>query len=73
MSTREMAYNIFLRLSEEQLKEFIAMFREQYPIEDEDQQRRDIAFEKLEALRRSVPDFDEEKELEEYRKERYGV
>ena len=61
MSTREMAYNIFLRLSEEQLKEFIAMFREQYPIEDEDQQRR------------SVPDFDEEKELEEYRKERYSV
>ena len=68
-----MAYNIFLRLSEEQLKGFIAMFREQYPIEDEDQQRRDIAFEKLEALRRSVPDFDEVKELEEYRKERYGV
>ena len=73
MSTREMAYSIFVRLSEEQLKGFIAMFREQYPIADEDQQRRDIAFEKLQALRRDVPEFDEDKELEEYRNERYGV
>lgn len=73
MSTREMAYSIFTRLSEEQLRGFIAMFREQYPIADEDQQRRDIAFEKLQSLRRSVPDFDEEKELEEYRKERFGI
>lgn len=73
MSTREMAYSIFVRLSEEQLKGFIAMFREQYPVADEDQHKRDIAFEKLQALRRNVPEFDEDKELEEYRNERYGV
>lgn len=73
MSTRDMAYSIFNRLSEEQLKGFIAMFRDMYPIVDEDQQRRDEAFEKLQALRRTVSDFDENKELEEYMTERYGV
>ncbi len=73
MSTRDIAYSIFNRLSEEQLKGFIALFRDMYPISDEDQQRRDTAFEKLQALRRSVPDFDEEKELAEYRSQRYGI
>ena len=51
MSTRDMAYSIFNRLSEEQLKGFIAMFREIYLVVDEDQHRRDIAFEKLQELR----------------------
>ncbi len=73
MSTRDIAYSIFNRLSEEQLKGFIAMFRELYPVVDEDQNKRDIAFQKLQALRRSVPEFDENKELEEYRKEKYGI
>ncbi len=73
MSTRDMAYSIFNRLSEEQLKGFIAMFRDMYPVADEDQQRRDEAFEKLQALRRTVSDFDEKKELAEYMTERYGV
>ena len=44
-----------------------------YPVVDEDQKRRDIAFEKLQGLRREVDDFDEDKELAEYRNERYGV
>ncbi|MBQ7522427.1 MAG: hypothetical protein IJU14_06070 [Clostridia bacterium] len=73
MSTRDIAYSIFNRLSEEQLKGFIAMFRELYPVVDEDQNKRDVAFQKLQALRRSVPEFDENKELEEYRKEKYGI
>ena len=68
-----MAYQIFEQLNEEQLKGFIAMFREIYPVYDEESNNREAAFEKLQALRRSVPDFDEDKELEEYRKERYGV
>ena len=65
MSTRDIAYSIFNRLSEEQLKGFIAMFREIYPVYDEDSINRETAFEKLQSLRRSVPDFDEDKELEE--------
>ena len=31
------------------------------------------AFETLERLRRPIPDLDEKKELEEYRKEKYGL
>ena len=54
-----MAYQIFEQLSEEQLKGFIAMFREIYPVKDDEQKVRDEAFETLESLRRSVPDFDE--------------
>ena len=63
------------RLSEEQLKGFIALFSDVYPnTEDSDAQaRRDEAFINLEALRISVPDFDEKKELDEYRKERFGT
>ena len=60
MSTRDIAYSIFNRLSEEQLKGFIAMFREIYPVKDDEQKIRDEAFETLESLRRSVPDFDED-------------
>ena len=73
MSTRDIAYSIFNRLSEEQLKGFIAMFRELYPVIDENQNKREAAFQKLQTLRRSVSEFDEDKELEEYRKEKYGI
>ena len=68
-----MAYQIFEQLNEEQLKGFIAMFREIYPVKKKKKKIRDEAFETLESLRRSVPDFDEKKELEEYRKEKYGI
>ena len=68
-----MAYQIFEQLNEEQLKGFIAMFREIYPVKDDEQKIRDEAFETLESLRRSVPDLKKKKELEEYRKEKYGI
>ena len=73
MSTKELAYSIFSRLSEEQLKGFIAMFQEMYPVDDCNQAQRDEAFEKLQNLRRTIPDLDEKKELEAYRTERYGA
>ena len=75
MSTKEMAYSILEQLSEEQLKGFIALFSGVYPNKDDNdaQARRDEAFRNLEALRISVSDFDEKKELDEYRKERFGV
>ena len=75
MSTKEMAYSILEQLSEEQLKGFIALFSGVYPNKDDNdaQARRDEAFRNLEALRISVPDFDEKKELDEYRKERFGI
>ena len=75
MSTKEIAYSIFEQLTEEELEGFVALFRRIHPPKtvDTDQARRDEAFRNLEALRISVPDFDEKKELDEYRKERFGI
>ena len=73
MSTKELAYSIFSRLSEEQLKGFIAMFKGLYPVDEENPQSKTDAFEKLQALRRTIPDLDENKELDEYRSARYGI
>ena len=73
MSTKELAYSIFSRLSEEQLKGFIAMFKGLYPVDEENLQSKTDAFEKLQALRRTIPDLDENKELDEYRSARYGI
>jgi len=39
----------------------------------ENQSARDRAFEELECLRRKVPDLDCDKELENYREEKYGT
>ncbi len=39
----------------------------------EDQLARDKAFEELEGIRRKVPELDCDKELENYREEKYGV
>lgn len=49
------------------------MFQEMYPVDDCNQAQRDEAFEKLQNLRRTIPDLDEKKELEAYRTERYGA
>ena len=74
MSTREIAQSIFEQLTEEQLKGFIALFSGVYHVSDSDngQERREEAFRKLESMRRNIPDFDEEKALEEYREEKFG-
>ncbi len=37
------------------------------------QNLRDRAFEELEGLRRSAPQLDDKKEMEEYREEKYGA
>ena len=73
MSTKELAYSIFSRLNEEQLKEFIAMFKGMCPVEENSVQNKNEAFEKLQDLRRTIPDLDEKKELDEYLSERYGI
>lgn len=73
MSTKELAYSIFSRLNEEQLKGFIAMFKGMYPVDEDNAPNKNDAFEKLQSLRRTIPDLDEEKELDEYRSARYGL
>ena len=71
MSTKEIAYSIFSRLTEEQLKGFIAMFKEMYPVSDNDRQKQEEAFNRLQSLRRTIPDLNEKRELEEHRAEKY--
>lgn len=77
MSTREIAYNIFQQLTEEQLKGFIAMFKDyfvqtQNNENSEINERREI-LESIQELFKPMPDLDYEKELELYREEKYGV
>ena len=72
MGTREIAYRIFEKLTEEELQGFIALFKRAYLLEDDDMKERQAAFDRLERMCRYVPDFDEKKELEEYRQEKYG-
>ncbi len=73
MSTKDIAYSIFNQLTEEQLKGFIALFSGIYSAENDDISERKAAFERMKSVCRYIPDLDEEKELEEYRNERYGV
>lgn len=72
MSTKEIAYKIIEHLTEEQLQGFISLFGAIYS-EDNEQEERDNAFTQLQNLRKSVPNFDEKKELAEYRKERFDA
>ena len=77
MSTRELAYSIFQQLTEEQLKGFIAMFKDFYVIsqnaEDHEIEERREIFESIQKLCRPMPDLDYEKELACYREEKYGA
>lgn len=72
MSTRDIAYGIFNRLSEEQLQGFIQLFGSFFPPEQADISKKMKAFEELEALRRPMQ-IDEQAELEAWRKEKYGL
>lgn len=40
---------------------------------DDEKKQREEAFARLEKMRKSVPDLDYEKELSEYREEKYGA
>jgi len=73
MSTKEMAYKIIEHLTEEQLQGFINLFGAIIQSEDKKQEERDNAFKQLQHLRKSVNNFDEKKELDEYRKEKFNI
>lgn len=71
MSTREIAYNIFQQLTEEELTGFVMIFSKLHPQEEE---KTTSAFERLQTMiRPGTHDIDEKKELEQYRKEKYGL
>lgn len=73
MSTRDIAAQILNRLTEEQLKSFIALFHDILPTKEDNSAKREEAFDRLDKMRRNIPDLDEKKELEEYRRERYDI
>ena len=72
VSTRDIAFSIFQQLSEDELKGFIALFRKAYPPKNDNMAERRAAFERMKRVCRSIPGLDEEKELAEYREEKYG-
>lgn len=73
MNTKDIAYSIINKLSEGQLKGFIAMFSEFYSISDDKFTEKEKAFEELEKLRRPIPDIDEKTELNNWRAEKYSI
>lgn len=74
MSTRELAYSIFQQLTDEQLEGFVALFGNLYPTKTDVSSEQKTAFERLQGMiRPGTHDIDEKKELEEYRKEKYGI
>lgn len=79
MSTREMAISIIENMTEEQREAFVLLFEDYIPRHGRNnEEAKDInkminAFEALKKMRKKVPDdFDYDKELAEYRDERYG-
>lgn len=76
MTVKERAFDIFSKLNDRQLEGFVAMFgaffAESEGNHDDGLEERTRAFNEINLLRRSIPDLDEDKELEEYRKEKYG-
>ena len=70
MSTREIAYSIFNQLNENQLEGFIRMFGDFFPKTTDD--KKIEAFQKLDRMIDKVPEIDYDKELAEYREEKYG-
>ena len=73
MSVKEIAYNIIDNLSEEQIKGFIAMFGGFYSVPNENKDEKAKAFEELERLHRPIPNLDENKEISDWRTEKYGI
>lgn len=74
MSRQEQAYSILRQFSEEELERFIAYFGIIYPVPDEAEElkERRESFARLEKMCRDIPNLDPEKELAEYREEKYS-
>ncbi len=74
MSKQEQAISILKRFSDVELDRFIAYFGIIYPADESngEMEERRAAFERMKSVCRYIPDLDEKKELEEYRKGKYG-
>lgn len=76
MSTRDIAYSIFNRLSEKQLEGFIALFSDASSIKpgndfsESDIKKGMAAFNRLQGMIKEIPDLDYDKEISEYWEEK---
>ena len=74
MDTRQTAQIIFDNLTDKQLKGFIMLFGYADKTSDNDNRTRaQKAFEHLNSIIRPIPDLDEDKEKDEYFREKYGL
>ena len=74
MTTKEQAYIIIEQLSDEQLKEFVSKYSKLLPTKTAHNRfSKEEAFATMQKLKRSIPDLDEKKEIEEYRAKRHEV
>ena len=56
---------------QKQLMEFIEMFSEIYPVKNKELTEKQRALKELNGLIRHIPNLDDEKELAEYKEEKY--
>ena len=75
MSTKkEQAYIIIEQLSDERLKEFVSKYSRLLPAKTaHNQLSKEEAFTAMQKLKRSIPDLDEKKEIEEYRAKKHEL
>lgn len=74
MGTRETAHKILDNMNEEQLLGFISLFKiYNTSIEDDDMIEREKAYENLRKKIKPIPNLDYDKELAEYREEKYSI
>lgn len=71
MSTREMLYNMIDQMSEAQMQAWLMILGAKS--EEKNVNNRTMAFNRLKELIRPVPELDYDKELEEWREEKFGV
>lgn len=74
MSTKEQVIKIIDSWTEKQLEGFLDMFDAEPASKTDNEENRRKAHEEIKKLRKKVPDdFDYDKELAEYREEKYGI
>lgn len=71
MSTRDRAIRIINKLNERQLEGFINMFID-FVDEDDEEDEKYAAYLAVKKMVKKNPDIDYDKELAEYREEKYG-
>ena len=76
MSTRERAHKILDNMNEEQIAGFVSLFGVfdiASTVDRNSKSEKEKAYDELRGMIKSVPELDYDKELAEFREEKYGV